>query len=92
FLIRFEFPERHGALKKFLSGLSFDWNISLFQYRNIGHDVARVLVGVQVPPSGDGPALAPGEFPQALQRFLDDLDYRYVNETRNIVYQQFMRS
>ncbi|KAJ1729370.1 threonine deaminase, partial [Coemansia biformis] len=92
YLIRFEFPERHGALKKFLSGLRFDWNISLFQYRNIGHDVARVLVGVQVPPEGDEhTTLAQGEFPKCLRRFLTDLDYRYVNETCNPVYQQFMR-
>ncbi|CAG8516087.1 8507_t:CDS:2 [Cetraspora pellucida] len=35
-LYRFEFPERPGALKKFLSGLRSDWNISLFHYRNHG--------------------------------------------------------
>ncbi|KAJ2781570.1 threonine deaminase [Coemansia javaensis] len=87
YLIRFEFPERHGALKKFLAGLRFDWNISLFQYRNFGHDVAKVLVGVQ----DQEESRAPGEFPAALQRFLDELDYRYVNETNNPLYQQFMR-
>ncbi|KAJ2760751.1 threonine deaminase, partial [Coemansia nantahalensis] len=93
YLIRFEFPERHGALKKFLSGLRFDWNITLFQYRNIGHDVANVLVGVHVPPaSDDSPDPSSGKLPTALQRFLDELDYRYVNETSNPVYQQFMRS
>ncbi|KAJ1950301.1 threonine deaminase, partial [Linderina pennispora] len=45
YMIRFEFPERHGALKKFLHGLRFNWNITLFQYRNFGQDVAKVLVG-----------------------------------------------
>ncbi|KAJ1752238.1 threonine deaminase [Coemansia sp. RSA 1821] len=87
YLLRFEFPERHGALKKFLSGLQFGWNISLFQYRNFGQDVAKVLVGVQVPSesaSGD-------ELPASLQSFLKDLDYRYVNETNNPMFQQFMR-
>ncbi|KAJ2521115.1 threonine deaminase [Coemansia sp. RSA 1939] len=97
YLIRFEFPERHGALKKFLGGLQFDWNISLFQYRNFGQDVAKVLVGIQVPPSSDdadessSSGLEPGQIPPSLQRFLDDLDYRYVNETTNPVFQQFMR-
>ncbi|KAJ1666861.1 threonine deaminase [Coemansia sp. RSA 1813] len=95
YMIRFEFPERHGALKKFLSGLQFGWNISLFQYRNFGQDVAKVLVGIQVPPSADEEKdvqlRKPGEIPAQLQKFLDDLDYRYVNETNNPVFQQFMR-
>ncbi|KAJ2058184.1 threonine deaminase [Coemansia sp. S146] len=91
YMIRFEFPERHGALKKFLSGLQFNWNISLFQYRNFGQDVAKVLVGVQVPPSDGDAELKEGEIPGSLQQFLNDLDYRYVNETNNPVFQQFMR-
>ncbi|KAJ2815736.1 threonine deaminase [Coemansia sp. 'formosensis'] len=91
FLIRFEFPERHGALKKFLGGLRFNWNISLFQYRNFGQDVAKVLVGVQVPPSDGDAELKEGEIPSSLQQFLNDLDYRYINETNNPVFQQFMR-
>ncbi|KAJ1720698.1 threonine deaminase [Coemansia erecta] len=89
YLIRFEFPERHGALKKFLGGLQFGWNISLFQYRNFGQDVAKVLVGIQV--GEDEAQEDPARLPPALQRFLDDLDYRYVNETANPVFQQFMR-
>ena len=36
-LYRFEFPERPGALQKFLSELRPGWNISLFHYRNHGH-------------------------------------------------------
>ncbi|KAJ2821165.1 threonine deaminase [Coemansia erecta] len=91
YLLRFEFPERHGALKKFLGGLRFGWNISLFQYRNFGQDVAKVLVGVQVPSDDDAADAQAGEIPKELQSFLDDLDYRYVNETNNPVFQQFMR-
>ncbi|KAJ2724033.1 threonine deaminase [Coemansia sp. Benny D115] len=91
YMIRFEFPERHGALKKFLGGLQFDWNISLFQYRNFGQDVAKVLVGVQVPPTESDGVVANGEIPKSLQKFLDELDYRYINETNNPVFQQFMR-
>lgn len=49
-LYRFRFPERPGALKKFLNLLEAEWNISLFHYRNNGADYGRVLVGLQVPP------------------------------------------
>ncbi|KAF9792559.1 tryptophan synthase beta subunit-like PLP-dependent enzyme [Thelephora terrestris] len=35
-LFRFEFPERPGALRKFLLGMQTKWNISLFHYRNHG--------------------------------------------------------
>jgi len=50
-LYRFQFPERPGALLKFLTGMAHDWNISLFHYRNHGSDYGRVLVGIQVPPA-----------------------------------------
>ena len=49
-LYRFEFPERPGALMRFLDAMSQDWNISLFHYRNHGADYGRVLAGIQVPP------------------------------------------
>ena len=48
-LYRFEFPERPGALMRFLSSMSPEWNISLFHYRNQGADYGRILVGLQVP-------------------------------------------
>ena len=49
-LYRFEFPERPGALLKFLHAVGPRWNISLFHYRNHGSDYGRVLTGIQVPP------------------------------------------
>ena len=52
-LYRFEFPERPGALMRFLSHMHTDWNISLFHYRNQGADYGRVLVGLQVPERDD---------------------------------------
>ncbi|MBY0444576.1 MAG: threonine ammonia-lyase, biosynthetic, partial [Burkholderiales bacterium] len=52
-LMRFEFPERPGALLNFLNGMSGEWNISLFHYRNHGADYGRILVGIQVPPQDD---------------------------------------
>jgi threonine dehydratase len=79
-LYRFEFPERPGALLKFLDSMSAGWNISLFHYRNHGADSGRVLVGMQVPPSDTA------EF----RRFLDRLGYDYVNETANPAYRMFL--
>jgi threonine dehydratase len=77
---RFEFPERPGALARFLDSMSAGWNISLFHYRNHGADYGRVLVGMQVPP-GDK-----AEF----RHFLDRLGYDYVDETRNPAYRMFL--
>jgi threonine dehydratase len=81
-LLRFVFPERPGALMKFLSQMRPGWNISLFHYRNQGADYGRILVGLQVPRSDD----------KAFQAFLDGLGYPYVDETANPVYRLFLRS
>jgi threonine dehydratase len=80
-LFRFVFPERPGALMRFLSSLHPDWNISLFHYRNQGADYGRILVGIQVP-AGDK---------QAFAAFLDALAYPCSEETGNPVYQLFLR-
>jgi threonine dehydratase len=48
-LYRFVFPERPGALMRFLSSMHPGWNITLFNYRNQGADHGRILVGIQVP-------------------------------------------
>ncbi|MEK6662840.1 MAG: threonine ammonia-lyase, biosynthetic [Pseudomonadota bacterium] len=79
-LYRFEFPERPGALMKFLNSMSKGWNISLFHYRNHGTDYGRVLVGIQVPPK---------EKP-AFQAFLDKLGYAYWDESTNPAYKLFL--
>ncbi|MFM2036187.1 MAG: hypothetical protein RL459_1452 [Pseudomonadota bacterium] len=80
-LLSFTFPERPGALMKFLSLMRPGWNISLFHYRNQGADYGRILVGLQVPPSDQA------EFAQ----FLDTLGYPYVDETSNPVYRLFLQ-
>ncbi|MEO1523751.1 MAG: threonine ammonia-lyase, biosynthetic, partial [Cyanobacteria bacterium J06633_2] len=72
-LYRFEFPERPGALMRFVSSMSPNWNISLFHYRNNGADYGKILVGMQVPPS---------EMSE-WQGFLDTLGYRYWDENQN---------
>jgi threonine dehydratase len=79
-LYRFEFPERQGALMKFLRSMNPSWNISLFHYRNHGADYGRVLVGLQVPKA---------EMPQ-FRRFLGKLGYPWADETRNPAYRLFL--
>ena len=79
-LFRFEFPERPGALGKFLSSVNPDWNISLFHYRNQGADYGKVLVGLQVP-DGDR---------EKLNDVLKNLGYSYVEETDNPAYKLFL--
>jgi threonine dehydratase len=81
-LLRFEFPERPGALLKFLSLMRPGWNISLFHYRNQGADYGRILVGLQVPPKDD----------KAFDKFLKALGYPYAEETDNPVYRLFLRA
>jgi len=79
-LYRFEFPERPGALMKFLNSMQHGWNISLFHYRNHGADYGRVLVGLQVPAKDK----------VAFRRVLAGLGYRYSDETRNPAYRLFL--
>ncbi len=79
-LFRFVFPERPGALMRFLSSMRPDWNISLFHYRNQGADYGRILVGMQIPKGQDG----------ALREFLRASAYPFVDETANPVYRLFM--
>jgi threonine dehydratase len=81
-LLRFEFPERPGALLKFLSLMRPGWNISLFHYRNQGADYGRILVGLQVSPKDD----------KAFEKFLKTLGYPYAEETDNPVYRLFLRA
>jgi threonine dehydratase len=79
-LYRFQFPERPGALLRFLTGMGQRWNISLFHYRNHGAAYGRVLVGIQVPET------QLNEF----QYFLDHLGYLYWEESDNPAYRLFL--
>ena len=79
-LYRFEFPERRGALMKFLTAMNPGWNISLFNYRNLGADYGSILVGLQVPKA------EMSEF----RRFLAKLGYPHGDETRNPAYRLFL--
>jgi threonine dehydratase len=80
-LYRFEFPERPGALLRFLSAMSPNWNISLFHYRNEGADYGRILVGIQVPEADA----------RAFRAFLDKLGYPNSDESANPAYRLFLR-
>jgi threonine dehydratase len=79
-IYRFEFPERPGALLKFLNDMPRGWNISLFHYRNHGADHGRVLAGIQIP----------SEQRADFQAFLDRLHYDYWDETQNPAYRLFL--
>jgi len=81
-LMRFTFPERPGALFKFLSLMQPNWNISLFHYRNQGADYGRILVGMQVPPGDTA----------AFDAFLRTLGYPFVEETLNPAYRLFLQA
>ncbi|MFZ7318247.1 threonine ammonia-lyase, biosynthetic [Comamonas jiangduensis] len=80
-LLRFVFPERPGALFKFLSLMAPTWNISLFHYRNQGADYGRILVGMQVPAKDS----------KKFDTFLKQLGYPWVEETHNPAYQLFLK-
>jgi threonine dehydratase len=79
-LFRFEFPERPGALLKFLKAIGSQWNISLFHYRNHGSDYGRVLAGVQVPQSES----------VDFDLHVRELKYVYAEETDNPAYRLFL--
>lgn len=81
-IYRFEFPERPGALLRFLNKIGQRWNISLFHYRNHGAAYGRVLVGMQVAE----------ENRQVLKKYLEDLGYVWKEETDNPVYRLFLNS
>lgn len=79
-LYRFEFPERPGALMRFLSSMAPHWNISLFHYRNQGADYSSILVGIQVP----------ADEHEQFQSFLDTIGFPHWNESANPAYQLFL--
>lgn len=79
-LFRFWFPETPGALTKFLDATRGSRNISLFHYRMQGVDYGRVLVGFEFPDGADS----------GLEKRLDELGYRYREETNNPAYSLFL--
>ncbi len=81
-VFRFEFPERPGALLRFLESVGTRWNISMFHYRNHGSDYGRVLAGIQVPAAER----------EELRLHLGELRYPYVDETANPAYRIFLGS
>ena len=78
-VLRFEFPERPGALFNFLSKLGGRWNISMFHYRNHGAADGRVVAGLQVPAAER----------HLLPAALDAIGYPYWDETDNPAYRLF---
>ncbi|EGX95509.1 threonine ammonia-lyase precursor [Cordyceps militaris CM01] len=81
-LFMFTFPERPGALERFLLAVRPKFNISLFQYRNYGGDVAKILAGIACPDE---------ELPELVD-FLKELGYPFENCTDSEVYKMFLRT
>ncbi|MBM4233859.1 MAG: threonine ammonia-lyase, biosynthetic [Gammaproteobacteria bacterium] len=81
-LFRFEFPERPGALLRFLEAVGSRWNITLFHYRNHGSDAGRVMAGIQVPEARREDFLL----------HLAELHYPWIDETANSAYRLFLGS
>lgn len=81
-LYMFNFPERPGALEKFLATLRPKYNISLFQYRNEGSDIGKVLTGLQ----------CPAEEVHELEGYLRQIGYPWVDCTDSTVFKTFLRS
>lgn len=80
-LYMFEFPERPGALQRFLNTMRPGQNISLFHYRNYGGDVGRILAGIQCPEGEKA----------VLHGFLGELGYPWKECTENETYKMFLR-
>ncbi|APA07328.1 hypothetical protein sscle_02g020980 [Sclerotinia sclerotiorum 1980 UF-70] len=81
-LYMFNFPERPGALEKFLTTLRPRYNISLFQYRNAGSDIGKVLTGI----------VCPDDEVKDLERFLQEIGYPWTDCTESEVFKTFLRS
>jgi len=79
-LFRFEFPERPGALLRFLEAVGSRWNITLFHYRNHGSDAGRVMAGIQIPEDTREEFLA----------HLTELQYPWIDESANPAYRLFL--
>ena len=79
-IYRFWFPERPGAIAKFLENMNEGWNISMFHYRAQGGDFGRILMGFDIPK----------EDSKKFQKFLDTLGYHYVEESQNEAYKLFL--
>tara|TARA_Y100001968_G_scaffold204224_1_gene187499 strand:+ start:76 stop:1620 length:1545 start_codon:yes stop_codon:yes gene_type:complete len=79
-LYRFEFPERPGALMRFVNSMRPEWTISIFHYRNHGADTGRIVIGVLVK-DPDIPAW---------NEFVQKVGYKNWKETENIAYKLFL--
>jgi threonine dehydratase len=80
-LYMFNFPERPGALEKFLATLRPRYNISLFQYRNAGSDIGKVLTGI----------VCPDAEVKELENFLKEIGYPWEDCTESSVFKTFLR-
>ncbi|KAI1475616.1 hypothetical protein K445DRAFT_315878 [Daldinia sp. EC12] len=81
-LYMFNFPERPGALEKFLRTLQLRYNISLFQYRNGGSDIGKILTGIQCPETEVAD----------LEKSFRKIGYPWEDCTQSSVFKTFLRT
>jgi len=79
-IVSFDFPEVPGALLRFLETLGDRWNITLFHYRNHGAAYGRILAGFDIPEHDQ----------QQFEYYLEELGYRFSNESNNPAYHLFL--
>ncbi len=79
-IYRFEFPERPGALMRFVNSMRPEWTISIFHYRNHGADTGRIVIGVLVKDS---------DIPN-WNKFVEKVGYKNWTETENPAYKLFL--
>jgi threonine dehydratase len=82
FVYRFEFPERPGALLRFMRKLPLTWNITLVHYRNHGTAWASTLIGFEVPVDERA----------AVNQVLSKCGARCWNETENVSFKEFVKT
>jgi threonine dehydratase len=90
-LFRVSFPERPGALLRFLESLGPEHNISLFHYRNHGAAEGRVLMGLQAGKNSQQSATQENEAQDSLLTTLEQINYPFDEITDNLGYQLFLK-
>lgn len=83
-MFQVQFPERPGALARFLGVLDPAWNVTLFHYRQSGNNTSYVLLGIQVPPEADA------DFRRAQRKLKDEFGFQEITGRAKDVFDSFL--
>jgi threonine dehydratase len=83
--LQVQFPERPGALRRFLNSLSSEWNVTLFHYRNTGNQQSYVMLGLQVAPDTDK------AFKKVLKSLQDEFTFEELGGEERKVFNMFIQ-